>query len=391
MTGGTGEDHAQTHPWWQLPSTLANVQQLYTAAAVDGRERVGQFAPPSRSANRVIPDAGRLVVLDAGALIKLQRVDQLGDVFYAPPAILSEVKDARARGNMSMLPVDIKPRDPHPKAIAFVRQFAKQTGDLGFLSPADIDVLALTYTLAKERGVEGLRTEPEPISRAAEPVHDSAFGWAPADCGDGDDGEGGWITADNIGRIAQQASAPEPAIRVACATADYSVQNVLIQIGLPVLSFDGFRVRTVKMWAKICRGCQTFTRDSEKLFCPKCGNATLDRVSYSLEDGKPVIHDNRRFAPKLKGTVFSLPKPKGGRAQDLLLCEDQLLMGDRARQLRHAQKVFEKERIASDPFRQDGLYEYGARKTSRHGAPHAVVGVGRQNPNRPGFKWNSRK
>merc|ERR1712072_1587745 len=96
-------------------------------------------------------------------------------------------------------------------------------------------------------------------------------------------------------------------------------------------SFDGFRVRTVKMWAKICRGCNAFTRDSEKLFCPKCGNATLDRVSYSLEDGKPVIHDNRRFGPKLKGTVFSMPKPKGGRAQDLLLCEDQLLMGDRAR------------------------------------------------------------
>ena len=56
------------------------------------------------------------MVLDAGALIKLQRVDQLGDVFYAPPAILREVKDARARGNMSMLPVDIQPREPHPKA-----------------------------------------------------------------------------------------------------------------------------------------------------------------------------------------------------------------------------------------------------------------------------------
>ena len=96
-------------------------------------------------------------MLDAGALIKLQRVDQLGDVFYAPPAILREVKDARARGNMSMLPVDIQPREPHPKAIAFVRQFAKQTGDLGFLSTADIDVLALTYSLARERGVEGLK------------------------------------------------------------------------------------------------------------------------------------------------------------------------------------------------------------------------------------------
>ena len=35
----------------------------------------------------------------------------------------------------------------------------------------------------------------------------------------------------------------------------YAVQNVLIQIGLPVLSVDGYRIHSVKHWAQICRGC----------------------------------------------------------------------------------------------------------------------------------------
>ena len=41
---------------------------------------------------------------------------------------------------MGMLPVEIVTRAPHPRAVQFVREFAKKTGDLGFLSPPDIDV-----------------------------------------------------------------------------------------------------------------------------------------------------------------------------------------------------------------------------------------------------------
>ena len=82
------------------------------------------------------------------------------------------------------------------------------------------------------------------------------------------------------------------------------VQTVVWQVGLPVLSVDGYRIRNVKLWAQICRGtlrgcaaeaqavsagCQAFTRDSERLFCPKCGNDTLERVSYTLDEaGQPV-------------------------------------------------------------------------------------------------------
>lgn len=231
---------------------------------------------------------------------------------------------------------------------------------------------------------------PEPVQRTDERLPDSAFAWAPDAEGDGEsDGEGDWVTAENIGRLGQAAEKSED-VRLACATADYSVQNVLLQVGLPVLSVDGYRIRNVKLWAKICRGCQAFTRDSERLFCPKCGNDTLERVSYTLDEaGQPVICDHRRRGPRLKGTVYSLPAPKGGRAKPLILCEDQLLMGGLDKQLKHEQKQFDKERREADPFNPDAVYGFGGRsgRVRGSGYPQPVVGVGRKNPNQKSFKW----
>jgi RNA-binding protein NOB1 len=204
------------------------------------------------------------------------------------------------------------------------------------------------------------------------------------------------VTAENIGRMATGGSgAKDDTVRLACATADFSVQNVLIQIGLPVLSVDGYRIHSVKHWAQICRGCGAFTRDSEKLFCPKCGNSTLDRVSYTLENGMPVVHDNRRKGPRLKGTIYSIPAPKGGRGEKLLLSEDEMLMGDRARQLRHEQKQFEKERRDNDPWNPDNVYDLTAKwnrpgRVHGSGYPRPTVGAGRKNPNVPTYKWKKK-
>lgn len=40
---------------------------------------------------------------------------------------------------------------------------------------------------------------------------------------------------------------------VSCMTTDFSMQNVLLQMGLNVLAVDGRRIRTVKIWALLCR------------------------------------------------------------------------------------------------------------------------------------------
>ena len=46
-----------------------------------------------------------------------------------------------------------------------------------------------------------------------------------------------------------------------------------------------------------------------RLFCPHCGNATLDKVELTIgPDGSEQYGVRKRF--NLRGTRFSLPKPK---------------------------------------------------------------------------------
>merc|ERR1712135_51109 len=59
-----------------------------------------------------------------------------------------------------------------------------------------------------------------------------------------EDGEeaGEWITRDNLHRFGVGVEASEDVL-VTCASADYSVQNVLLQMGITPLTFDGYAVR----------------------------------------------------------------------------------------------------------------------------------------------------
>jgi len=63
----------------------------------------------------------------------------------------------------------------------------------------------------------------------------------------------------------------------------------------------------------------------EKIFCPNCGNNTLTKVAISVNDkGEIHQHTVRRFS-SLKGTIYSLPLPKGGRNEvKIITSEDQL-------------------------------------------------------------------
>lgn len=71
---------------------------------------------------------------------------------YAPPSVLKEVKDQRSRqitayaisgGKITVL-------EPEKDDVEHVRKVAATTGDLGRLSPTDVDVLAITRKLLRE-------------------------------------------------------------------------------------------------------------------------------------------------------------------------------------------------------------------------------------------------
>lgn len=411
----------------------------------------------------------RKVVMDAGAAIKLQRLERLGSELFTTSGVFAEVKDEKARALLGTLPMELQIKEPLPQDIAFTRQFAKSTGDFGFLSRNDLDLIALTVRLHREAGGPPLREKPAALSTQSE-AGTVAFDWGPStvqkaskdegseaaaapavaaaekdkvaaaegeapaapaaeeedDAGEwasvpvkgrrrvqepeppqvveeNEDGEeeddlsedgssaGEWVTSDNIHRFGV-GIAPGSEVKVTCATSDYSVQNVLLQMGITPLTFDGYAVQNVKMWGLICRACFHFTRESTKVFCPKCGHDTLVRVPIVVgQDGKPTaLNAGRKL--RTKGTVFSIPKPQGGRGWKPLMAEDEIKLGGRDREMRRLENLADKERKAKDPFDEDngarGWWQRGTTNTGKMltgQAPRMQAGYGRRNPNANNF------
>ncbi|XP_051920176.1 RNA-binding protein NOB1 isoform X2 [Hippocampus zosterae] len=110
---------------------------------------------------------------------------------------------------------------------------------------------------------------------------------------DDDDDGGGWITPSNIGQMKIESSDWTTAarVKVGCLTTDFAMQNVLIQMGLHVVSLNGMLIKQARNYILRCHACFTTTSDMSKQFCPKCGNRTLKKVSVSVdEDGRVRMH-----------------------------------------------------------------------------------------------------
>lgn len=127
---------------------------------------------------------------------------------------------------------------------------------------------------------------------------------------------------------------PPTAMRCACATTDFAMQNVLLQMNMKLLSVEGVEVTRTKSWVTRCGACFAVYGGASagtKLFCGRCGSDALQRVAASVDakTGKQKLHLSAKRKNDTRGTKFSLPKAnKQNRfAGDLLLREDQLLMG----------------------------------------------------------------
>ncbi len=113
--------------------------------------------------------------------------------------------------------------------------------------------------------------------------------------------------------------------RAACATTDFAMQNVILQMNLELLSVDGVRVRRLKTWVTRCGACFTIygSNDSKgkgggRLFCDKCGSNALQRIAASVDrnTGRLKLHMKKNYQYNTRGTKFSLPKP--GKVSDLI-------------------------------------------------------------------------
>ena len=169
---------------------------------------------------------------------------------------------------------------------------------------------------------------------------------------------------------------------ISCITGDFAMQNVLLQMGLKLVSpGDGRRIHSVSRWALRCSACFQVTKEVGRLFCPRCGNSTLDKVRVKVgPDGSEQFGIKKKHI--LRGTKFPLPKPKGGRARELILREDQLM--SKQHLLRAQRKKEEAIKASLDPF----APEYGDETWHQAAAlPHGGIGASallagwKKNPN----------
>eukprot|EP00033_Pygsuia_biforma_P002670 GCRY01002951.1.p1 GENE.GCRY01002951.1~~GCRY01002951.1.p1 ORF type:complete len:469 (-),score=62.10 GCRY01002951.1:437-1843(-) len=189
-----------------------------------------------------------------------------------------------------------------------------------------------------------------------------------------DDGEGEWINEENIDEmLAKERANTHEALDakpwVACVTTDYAMQNVLLQMGLNLSSVEGLRIKSMKQWALWCHSCDAITHNMNKLFCEKCGNSTLCKISVHVKADGTRIYNRRRKPINIRGTKYSIPSARESRHdQGLILREDDI---DPRRQ-----RAVEKARKKRE---EDGFFKEDAKRSLHEDS--IVVGYGRRNPN----------
>ncbi|OAA49219.1 D-site 20S pre-rRNA nuclease [Cordyceps fumosorosea ARSEF 2679] len=137
--------------------------------------------------------------------------------------------------------------------------------------------------------------------------------------GEASDDDGGWITPSNIKKHKAQAAgstpsqAPQRTLQAAVLTSDFAMQNVALRMNLNLVTPSFARITQLKTWVLRCHGCFAVTRQTERQFCPRCGQPTLLRTSCSTDaQGVARLHLKRGFQFNNRGNVYSVPKPVHG-------------------------------------------------------------------------------
>lgn len=123
-------------------------------------------------------------------------------------------------------------------------------------------------------------------------------------------GDEEWITADNIneklhklGKVSKTERLEEKSpITVTIFSSDFTVQNLALKIGIPIMSLDNMLINKIKHYILKCYSCSNFIFDTSKLFCENCGYNTLMKIGCSInKNGRMRVYD-KKAETRLRGT-----------------------------------------------------------------------------------------
>ncbi|PBK69757.1 hypothetical protein ARMSODRAFT_1037140 [Armillaria solidipes] len=292
---------------------------------------------------------------------KLEKVNQEAEVNNDP-------NDAHEDDDGSRDPSDTSEPSPSDAESESQAEEQSESKDVQDLEPLDVELQPISTVKPPPQ-----HPLPESKGMPNAPLYD--------DPSDEDDGEGEWITPANVAIHKSRALDLLPSsdssrrkgkdktnevIPVGCMTADFAMQNVLLQMGLNLVGTEGRRIQKVKSWVLRCHACFKICKDSSKKFCPSCGNPSLLRASVTISDpgaspDTPAmqVHLKPNFQYRIRGTKYSIPAPKAGSAktgpgEGLILREDQA-------EYMRAKKMADGKREREEAKMMKGLLARGAR------------------------------
>ncbi|XKL60705.1 hypothetical protein PGB90_007762 [Kerria lacca] len=274
-----------------------------------------------------------------------------------------------------------------------ITEFAKKTGDYTSLSATDLKLIALTYQLETQNvGNEHLRKSPilqkENLDINFSNKEERLTDEQEAESEDDNDDDG-WITSSNLHNLKSAtvgSLVEDTTVIVGCLTTDFAIQNVLMQIGLNVVTSDGKVIKELRTYILRCYGCFKTTSNMKKMFCPNCGNKTLKRVSVYLDkNGNKSIFINFKKPISTKGKRFSLPMPESGKhAVNPRLVEDARRPHQKPSKLAKTKTdALQDDYLAgSSPFIMRDVYSRSAQLGFNKGKPVFKYWM-KKNPNEP--------
>ena len=146
--GWSGPSSAKASP---APASSAPSQKKPAASAPAPPAKVGATNAGSNTTDQQ-PQKYHALVVDSGAIIKHSAFSTLhnaAETYYTVPAVLDEIRDAKAREHLDNLPFELQTRVPTAEAMKAMSDFSRLTGDYRSLSSVDMQVLALLYDLGK--------------------------------------------------------------------------------------------------------------------------------------------------------------------------------------------------------------------------------------------------
>lgn len=105
-----------------------------------------------------------MLVIDTNVFIKHQNIQDIFNEYdvYTTKSVISELRDPNSKQKAKLHFGEYKIKKPSEKAIVWVANFAKKTGDFVSISKADTEVIALTVEEIWNKGLgEHLNSEPK--------------------------------------------------------------------------------------------------------------------------------------------------------------------------------------------------------------------------------------